>query len=129
MWMRKLNRILFGLVCFLPVPLTQAAEVQQPNIILFLVADMGWTDCGAYGSQYYEPPNVGRIAAGSMRFTQAYIHPCCSPSRASILTGEDLKSIQTRYIALQIKEVLGGRNEQSSYTSVFAVAVFALELS
>ena len=68
---------------------TTSAEAQRPNIILFLVDDMGWTDCGAYGSQYYETPNVDRLAAGSMRFTQAYAHPLCSPSRASILTGQE----------------------------------------
>jgi len=87
--MQKLKRILFGLAGFLPVALTQAAEVQRPNIIVFLVDDMGWTDCGAYGSQYYETPNVDRLAAGSMRFTQAYAHPLCSPSRASIMTGQE----------------------------------------
>ena len=66
-----------------------AEQPQHPNIILFLVDDMGWTDCGAYGSQYYETPNVDRLAAGSVRFTQAYAHPLCSPSRASIMTGQE----------------------------------------
>jgi hypothetical protein len=61
----------------------------KPNIILFLVDDMGWTDCGAYGSQYYETPNVDQFAAQSMLFTDAYAHPLCSPSRASIMTGQE----------------------------------------
>jgi hypothetical protein len=46
--------ILFGLAAFLPMALAQTAEVEGPNIILFLVDDMGWTDCRAYGSRYYE---------------------------------------------------------------------------
>ena len=61
----------------------------RPNIILFLVDDMGWTDCGAYGSKYYETPNIDRFATQSIRFTNAYAHPLCSPSRASILTGQE----------------------------------------
>jgi arylsulfatase A-like enzyme len=60
----------------------------KPNIILFLVDDMGWMDCGAYGSKYYETPNMDRFAAQAMRFTDAYAQPLCSPTRASILTGQ-----------------------------------------
>ena len=43
----------------------------QPNVILFLVDDMGWMDCGAYGSKYYETPNIDRFATRAMRFTNA----------------------------------------------------------
>jgi arylsulfatase A-like enzyme len=64
----------------------QAAE--QPNIIFFLVDDMGWMDCGFNGSQYYETPNMDRLAKQGMCFTQAYAQPLCSPTRASILTGQ-----------------------------------------
>ena len=65
-----------------------AAEPWKPNVILFLVDDMGWMDCGAYGSQYYETPNMDAFAKQSMRFTQAYAQPLCSPTRASILSGQ-----------------------------------------
>lgn len=68
-----------------PAPL-RAAE--RPNVILFLVDDMGWTDCGAYGSKYYETPHMDRFAQKAMRFTQAYAQPLCSPTRASLLTGQ-----------------------------------------
>lgn len=56
----------FALARLLPLAVTQAAEMQRPNIILFLVGDMGWTDCGDYGSQYDETPNVDRLTAGSL---------------------------------------------------------------
>ena len=59
-----------------------------PNVILFLVDDMGWMDCAAYGSQYYETPHIDRFAKQSMRFTQAYAQPLCSPTRACILSGQ-----------------------------------------
>jgi len=65
---------------------TLAAD--RPNVVLFLVDDMGWMDSGAYGSQYYETPNIDRFAQRAMRFTQAYANPLCSPSRASIMTGK-----------------------------------------
>ena len=67
----------------------QAAPDRPPNVILFLVDDMGWTDGGVFGSDYYETPNIDAFAEQSMRFTDAYAHPLCSPSRASILTGQE----------------------------------------
>lgn len=67
-----------------------AAETsRKPKVILFLVDDMGWMDSGAYGSRYYETPNIDRLAARGMLFTDAYsANPLCSPTRASILTGQ-----------------------------------------
>ncbi|WP_208300365.1 sulfatase [Prosthecobacter fusiformis] len=61
---------------------------QKPNIVLFLVDDMGWMDSGVYGSKYYETPNIDRFAERGMRFTRAYANPLCSPTRASVLTGK-----------------------------------------
>lgn len=63
--------------------------IEKPNVILFLVDDLGWTDGGVFGSDYYETPNIDAFAKEAMRFTNAYAHPLCSPSRASILTGQE----------------------------------------
>ncbi|MCP4784917.1 MAG: sulfatase [Fuerstiella sp.] len=60
----------------------------KPNIVLFLVDDMGWMDSTPYGSQYYETPNMQRLERQSMKFINAYAVPLCSPTRASILTGQ-----------------------------------------
>jgi arylsulfatase A-like enzyme len=66
-----------------------AAETRRPNVVLLLVDDMGWMDCGAYGSRYYETPHIDRLAERGMLFTDAYAaNPLCSPTRASILTGK-----------------------------------------
>ncbi|MEZ6132718.1 MAG: sulfatase [Planctomycetaceae bacterium] len=65
-----------------------AEAAQQPNVVLFVVDDMGWMDSSAYGSQYYETPNMDRLAKQSMRFTDAYAVPLCSPTRCSILSGQ-----------------------------------------
>jgi arylsulfatase A-like enzyme len=60
----------------------------QPNVVLFLADDMGWMDSGVYGATYYETPNIDRFAKRAMRFTNAYSQPLCSPTRASLLTGQ-----------------------------------------
>jgi arylsulfatase A-like enzyme len=60
----------------------------QPNVVFFLVDDMGWMDSGVYGSKYYETPNIDRFATRAMRFTNAYAQPLCSPTRASLLSGQ-----------------------------------------
>ena len=65
------------------------AESSRPNVVFILADDLGWRDTGCYGSTFYETPNIDRIAARGMRFTQAYsANPLCSPTRASILTGQ-----------------------------------------
>ncbi len=76
------------LLLTLALAATTAHAAQKPNVIVFLVDDMGWMDCGAYGSKYYETPNIDRFATRAMRFTDAYAQPLCSPTRASLLTGK-----------------------------------------
>ncbi|MEZ6124587.1 MAG: sulfatase [Planctomycetaceae bacterium] len=68
--------------------ISSAPAADRPNIVFFLVDDMGWMDSTPYGSQYYETPNMQRLAEQSMRFTDAYALPLCSPTRASILSGQ-----------------------------------------
>ena len=71
-----------------PSPQEAPEDRRPPNVIVFLVDDMGWTDVGCYGSEYYETPNVDRLAAEGMRFTQGYAAcAVCSPSRAALQTG------------------------------------------
>ena len=65
------------------------AVTQKPNVVFFLVDDMGWTDLGCYGSSFYETPEIDQFAEEAVKFTNAYA-TChvCSPTRASILTGK-----------------------------------------
>ncbi|MBG87941.1 MAG: sulfatase [Verrucomicrobiales bacterium] len=65
------------------------AAARNPNFILFLVDDLGWTDLGCMGSDLYETPNIDRLAADGVKFLNAY-SACtvCSPTRAAILTGQ-----------------------------------------
>ncbi len=59
------------------------------NVLLILVDDLGATDLGCCGSNFYETPHIDRLARGGMKFTNAWAScPVCSPSRASVLTGK-----------------------------------------
>ncbi len=67
---------------------------RKPNIVLFLVDDMGWQDCSVpFWSEVtafnrrYRTPNMERLAAEGMKFTNAYAAPVCSPTRISLMTG------------------------------------------
>jgi arylsulfatase A-like enzyme len=65
-----------------------AIMARKPNIVFILVDDLGWRDLGCFGSTFYETPNVDQLAKSGLRFTSAYAAcPVCSPTRASILTG------------------------------------------
>lgn len=65
-----------------------AAATPARNLVFILIDDLGIMDLGCYGSGYYETPNLDRLAAEGLRFTNAYTaHPVCSPTRASLLTG------------------------------------------
>jgi arylsulfatase len=79
---------LAGLLACL-VPLTFAAEAAaagRPNILIILADDLGFSDLGCYGGEI-RTPNLDRLAANGLRFTQFYNTARCWPSRASLLTG------------------------------------------
>jgi len=74
---------------FLAVPTLAAAQAPKPNFVVIQVDDLGYADTACYGHPYHRTPNIGRLAREGMKFTQAYsAAPCCSPTRASILTGK-----------------------------------------
>ncbi|MCG8391436.1 MAG: sulfatase-like hydrolase/transferase, partial [Cytophagales bacterium] len=62
-----------------------AQQESKPSIVLIIVDDLGWTDTGFNGSQYYETPYMDQLALEGANFTQAYAASAvCSPTRASI---------------------------------------------
>ncbi len=66
-----------------------SAAAGTPNVVLIVIDDLGWADLGCYGSKFYRTPNVDRLAAEGLRFTQAYAAcPVCSPTRAALMTGK-----------------------------------------
>ena len=67
----------------------QDARATRPNIVFIFIDDMGWRDVGFMGSQYYETPNIDKLAGQGMVFTNAYANaPNCAPSRACLLSGQ-----------------------------------------
>lgn len=65
-----------------------ASEANRPNIVVVLADDMGWGDSGTYGHKRIQTPNMDKLAAAGVKFTQGYsASGVCSPSRSAILTG------------------------------------------
>ena len=71
--------------------LQPAAKQRQPNIVFILADDLGWSDLGVYGNQFFETPHLDRLSRQGMRFTDAYASASqCAPTRACLLTGRDI---------------------------------------
>lgn len=79
-----------------------ASAAEQPNLLVFIVDDMGWQDSSvpflhdAKGkpvttdlNRRYRTPNMEALASRGMKFTRAYAHPVCTPSRVSLMTGKN----------------------------------------
>ncbi len=72
----------------LALVLSAVASGQPPNIVLILSDDQGWNDVGFNGDEFYETPNLDRMAREGMIFTSAYSSgPNCAPTRASLISG------------------------------------------
>lgn len=84
-----LSFLLLGVfIAFAPNAYAQHQK-KRPNVLFFLVDDLGYTDVEPFGTTFYETPNIKGLAADAMRFTNAYAAcPVCSPTRVSIMTGK-----------------------------------------
>lgn len=61
----------------------------RPNIVIINIDDLGWRDAGFMGSEYYETPNLDKLASQSMVFSDAYASASnCAPSRACMMSGQ-----------------------------------------
>ena len=65
-----------------------ADETRPPNILFILTDDQGWSSLSCYGNKHVPTPNLDQLAAQGMRFTDAYVMPQCTPTRAALLTGQ-----------------------------------------
>lgn len=62
---------------------------EKPNIVFILADDLGWADLPCYGNTFNEAPNIDKLSKAGIRFTNAYAAcPVCSPTRASIQSGQ-----------------------------------------
>ena len=92
---RCLNRLLSAaltlviLATQVPATATQAAPAAgKPNIVFIMVDDLGPEWISSYGAEDILTPNIDKLAAGGMKFTNAYSMPQCTPTRATLLTGQ-----------------------------------------
>jgi arylsulfatase A-like enzyme len=77
--------LLTGLACLCVVSFARAEK--QPNIVFFLVDDLGYADCGFNGGKEIRTPVIDRLAASGTVIESHYVQPVCSPTRAALLTG------------------------------------------
>jgi arylsulfatase A-like enzyme len=80
--MKSIVSILAAFVCH------ASAAADPPNIIFIMADDLGWQDVGYMGAEFFETPNIDRLAAEGMTFTAAYSGgPNCAPTRACLMSG------------------------------------------
>jgi arylsulfatase A len=105
-------RFLYLLFLFIASAQLSHGAKKAPNIILFLADDLGWTGLGCFGSDFYETPNLDRLASKGVKFTNAYAAcTVCSPTRASIMTG--------MYPArLRLTDFIAGQNRPHAKTTI-----------
>jgi arylsulfatase A len=75
------------IIFLLAFPALGVSAVERPNILIILTDDQGTIDANCYGSTDLSTPNIDRLAATGVRFTQAYAHTVCCPARAALMTG------------------------------------------
>lgn len=86
--MHRLLALFSALTLLACAGVSAAAKDRPPNIVILFVDDLGYGDLGCYGHPSIRTPNLDRMAAEGMRFTDFYsAAPVCTPSRAALLTG------------------------------------------
>ena len=81
----RLVMILLGII---GVASAAAPAASKPNLIFIMADDLGYTDVGAFGSKYHETPNIDRLAAQGMKFTNYHHCQNCTPTRAALMSGQ-----------------------------------------
>ena len=88
------------------VVLSAARAAERPNLIFILADDLGYNQLGCYGDTPIRTPNLDRLAAGGIRFTDAYSgNTVCSPSRVSLFTGRDSRLLPDNSNRVQLGEL------------------------
>ncbi len=74
-------------VCAIAMKANLPANASQPNIVFFLIDDLGYSDCGFNGGKEIKTPNIDRLALEGTILESHYVQPVCSPTRAALMTG------------------------------------------
>src|SRR5262244_1392724 len=85
--MNRTSQILATLLIASTLSLSARAADKKPNIVHIVADDLGWKDVGFNGCTDIKTPNIDKLAAGGAKFTQFYVQPMCTPTRAALMTG------------------------------------------
>lgn len=77
----------FLLQVFLLATVASVTMATKPNIILFVIDDLGWNDTGYQGADY-TTPTIDKLTSEGIRLKQYYVQPLCTPSRGALLAGK-----------------------------------------
>jgi uncharacterized sulfatase len=86
--MKKIVQFFFAILIFASLT-CKSITCGKPNIIFIMADDLGARDLPVYGNPFNEAPNIDKLASQGMLFTNAYAAPVCSPTRASIQSGQN----------------------------------------
>lgn len=110
--------------CYFSLLITSAfaiGEESRPNVLIFFIDDLGFTDIGVNGSTFFETPNIDGLAKGGANFKRSYsASPVCSPTRAALMTGKAPQRVGiTQWIAgsrnkLALSEITLGESFQEA---------------
>ena len=83
----KLRPFLTGFACLCACLAWGAPTTKQPDIVFFLIDDLGFADCGFNGGKEIKTPNIDRLAQSGAIIENHYVQPVCSPTRSTLMTG------------------------------------------
>src|SRR4051794_34400842 len=84
--LRSILVVLLLLLDTAPTVRASGGAAKKPNIVFFLIDDLGYTDVGFNGGNI-KTPNIDRLARAGARLSAFYVQPVCSPTRAALMTG------------------------------------------
>lgn len=106
-----------------------AEPATRPNIVYILADDLGYGDLGCYGQTVLQTPNIDRLAAEGVRFTQHYAaSSVCEPSRSSLLTGKHPGHVRHRAL-LRFVNNIGFKPEDVTFAEVMKTAGYATAIA
>lgn len=93
--MKTISRNIFLIAVLFIAACKSEDKPDRPNILLLMSDNQSWNHAGVYGDDVVKTPNIDKIAAEGVRFTNAYCNsPSCTPARAAMLTGQDIWRIE-----------------------------------